>query len=94
MIENWQLVQRQNLPLDVKIELSKKRIREWYNNYNGQVCVSFSGGKDSTVLLHLVRSIIKREYRNSTTKNIIYRCFGKIWLSSYKQIRFLFYKQI
>ncbi len=43
--------------LDKKIEHAKKRIIEFYNNMNGMVYVSFSGGKDSTVLLHLVRSI-------------------------------------
>ena len=47
----------QNYPLDLKIEKTKLRIREWYEHYNGEVYVSFSGGKDSTVLLHLVRSI-------------------------------------
>ena len=45
------------LPLEVKILKTKQRIREWYNHFNGQVYVSFSGGKDSTVLLHLVRSL-------------------------------------
>ena len=56
-MERWQLQQFQRLPLEVKIEKSKLRIREWYEHYNGQVNVSFSGGKDSTVLLHLVRSL-------------------------------------
>lgn len=45
------------LPLDEKIQLSYARITEWYNAFNGNVYVSFSGGKDSTVLLHLVRQI-------------------------------------
>lgn len=57
MLEQWQLEQRQNLPLEVKIELSKKKIREWYEHWGGNVNVSFSGGKDSTVLLHLVRNL-------------------------------------
>lgn len=45
------------LPLDRKIQISQTRIIEWYNHYNGNVVVSYSGGKDSTVLLHLVRSV-------------------------------------
>lgn len=37
--------------------MSQNRIREWYDYWNGDVCVSFSGGKDSTVLAHLVHDI-------------------------------------
>jgi len=51
------LKQRQAYPLDLKIKMSQNRIHEWYNHWNGKVYVSFSGGKDSTVLLNLVRSI-------------------------------------
>ena len=47
----------QNYPLWMKVEKTKQRIREWYEYYNGEVYVSFSGGKDSTVLLHIVRSM-------------------------------------
>lgn len=51
------LQELQKLPLEEKIHLSLLRITEWYTYYDGKVCVSFSGGKDSTVLLHLVRRI-------------------------------------
>lgn len=48
----------QALPLDMKIRRTQQRIKEWVNYYgeNG-VYVSFSGGKDSTILLHLVREL-------------------------------------
>lgn len=51
------LQMRQKMALPLKIMLSKERIKEWYEAHNGMVYVAFSGGKDSTVLLHLVRSI-------------------------------------
>ncbi|MBQ8094098.1 MAG: phosphoadenosine phosphosulfate reductase family protein [Clostridia bacterium] len=46
-----------NLPFGEKVKLTRQRIREWVEYWNGQVYVSFSGGKDSTVLLHLVRQM-------------------------------------
>ena len=54
-IEGWQLAQRQSLPLEAKVRLSEKRIEQWYGHWQGMVYVSFSGGKDSTVLLDIVR---------------------------------------
>ena len=56
-VELWQLKQMQSLPLEAKIIKSQQRIREWYEHWDGNVYVSFSGGKDSTVLLHLVRQL-------------------------------------
>ena len=50
-----QLIQLQALPLDIKILKTRQRIREFYNELGGKVYVSFSGGKDSTILLDLVR---------------------------------------
>ena len=40
-----------------KIHESGQRIREWYDAWGGNVHISFSGGLDSTVMLHMVRSI-------------------------------------
>lgn len=51
------LKRRQMLPLDVKVNLTEYRIKEWYEHYNGQVYISFSGGKDSTVLRHVVKGL-------------------------------------
>ncbi len=56
-MELWQLRQFQALPFEIKVEKSKLRIREWYDHFEGNVFVSCSGGKDSTALLHLVRSM-------------------------------------
>lgn len=50
---------KQALDLPVKLLLTKSRIREWVNEFGEEgVYVSFSGGKDSTVLLHIVREVM------------------------------------
>lgn len=36
------LKQMQSLPLEAKIIMTKRRIREWYEHFDGQVYVSFS----------------------------------------------------
>lgn len=47
----------QSWDLNRKIMVTQTRIIEWYQHYKGNVYVAFSGGKDSTVLLHIVRQI-------------------------------------
>ena len=59
MSENVHDIERlrelQALPLERKILITQARITEWYMRFNGKVYVSFSGGKDSLVLLHIAR---------------------------------------
>lgn len=52
-----ELTRKQLLPLDEKISLSRRVIKDWYEAWDGQVSVSYSGGKDSSVLLWLVRDM-------------------------------------
>lgn len=52
------LRQLQSLPLEAKVWRSRKRIEEWAERFDDNVYVSFSGGLDSTVLLHMVREVI------------------------------------
>ncbi len=55
-----ELRQRQALPLEAKIMMTENRIHEWQLSselgYKTGI-VSFSGGKDSTVLLHIARKL-------------------------------------
>ena len=52
------LYQMQSLPLSAKIRMTEYRIREWVDYYGEDgVYISFSGGKDSTVLLDIARKI-------------------------------------
>lgn len=54
---NEHLKMLQALPLDLKIKKTELRIKEWYEHWEGDVFISFSGGKDSTVLLDIARHI-------------------------------------
>lgn len=52
------LAELQGYPLSMKLALTRQRVREWIHRYGTDgVYVSFSGGKDSTVLLHIVREM-------------------------------------
>lgn len=50
----YDLKQMQSLPLAAKVSMTKRRIRDWYDGWQGQVYLAFSGGKDSTVLKHII----------------------------------------
>lgn len=61
----------QSLSLDMKVMLTKMKIQEyieWCEHYGYEPVVSFSGGKDSTVLLHIARQVkpdIKAVFSNT-----------------------------
>ena len=72
----------QALPLERKIQITQTRIIEWYQHYNGNVCVSFSGGKDSTVLLHIARQLypdIPAVFSDTGLEYSAIREFVKTW---------------
>ena len=52
------LQQMQSLPLAAKIQMTKRRIREWVDHYGTDgVYISYSGGKDSGVLMDIARKM-------------------------------------
>ena len=55
-IRHMKLLQMQSLPLDHKVRATARRIEEWLNQFP-DARVAFSGGKDSTVLLHIARMV-------------------------------------
>lgn len=80
MPDKMYLKQLQSLPLEAKIVLTKQRIREWYEYFNGDVYVSFSGGKDSTVLAHIVHEMypdVKLVYCNTGLEYPEIQAFAK-----------------
>lgn len=51
---------RLGLDLETKILLTQQRIREYYYNFGGNVYISFSGGKDSTVIVDIARKLFPK----------------------------------
>ena len=55
----YELQQMQMLPLQSKINMTVNRIQEWYSYWASKgegVYYSWSGGKDSTVLRHIIKT--------------------------------------
>lgn len=51
------LLMRQAMPLQDKVLRTRSLIREWLEHFGGMAYVSYSGGLDSTVLLHIARTV-------------------------------------
>jgi 3'-phosphoadenosine 5'-phosphosulfate sulfotransferase (PAPS reductase)/FAD synthetase len=51
--------QRRSLPLQAKIKMTEHRIKDWFNYWDGDVYLSFSGGKDSDVLRDIIMKMRK-----------------------------------
>ncbi|KKN12772.1 hypothetical protein LCGC14_1013110 [marine sediment metagenome] len=49
--------EKQALPLEVKLKITQYKIKEWYRYWGGNVFISNSGGRDSSVLAHIVMDI-------------------------------------
>lgn len=57
-MDKYTLKLRQNMSLEDKVRFTQRRIEEWVDEFTVDGCyVSFSGGKDSTVLLDIVRGL-------------------------------------
>ena len=73
----------QALPLEVKIRKTQERLREWVDYFGlDGVYVSFSGGKDSTVLLTIARQMypgIKAVFVDTGLEFPEIRQFVKTW---------------
>jgi 3'-phosphoadenosine 5'-phosphosulfate sulfotransferase (PAPS reductase)/FAD synthetase len=56
VVTQEELLYRQSLSLQDKIDMTCDKIEQWYEHWNGKIYVAFSGGKDSSVLLDIVRN--------------------------------------
>ena len=84
-----ELHQLQALSLNEKVERTRARIKQWVDYYGLEhVYVSFSGGKDSTVLLDIARSMypnIKAVFLDTSLEFPELRQF----VSTYDNVEFL-----
>ncbi len=48
-----------NINLELKVLDAKQRIKTFLNEYGDKTYLSFSGGKDSTVVAHLIKEVIR-----------------------------------
>lgn len=79
---------RMKYPLDLKIRMAQTRIRSVVDEYGEEACyIGFSGGKDSTILSHLILSMgYKIDHTFSNTRLEYPECvdFSKKWCKKNK----------
>lgn len=54
---------RLRLPLELKVEWAVQVILEYYLHHKGQVYLTFSGGKDSQVVLEIIKRMFSGEFK-------------------------------
>ena len=59
-----ELNERLQYSLDLKVEWAVQKILEYYLHYKGQVYLTFSGGKDSQVVLEIVNRMFEGKYNH------------------------------
>lgn len=57
-MDKYTLHERQKLPFKDKVMMTYQRINEWCDHWEDNVYLSFSGGKDSSVLRHLIAEAV------------------------------------
>ena len=55
------LYQMQSLPLNAKVNMTITRVRGWLDHWDDECYISFSGGKDSTVLVDIIHNKMGRK---------------------------------
>ena len=61
-VSKEELAQRMQLPLEEKIEWAVQKILDYYLHYKGQVYLTFSGGKDSQIVMEIINRMYSGEY--------------------------------
>ena len=60
-----EIIAEQKKPLDYKIEMAKKAIQKGFDVCRSQAAIAFSGGKDSTVLWHLIKTYFPEQHKKT-----------------------------
>lgn len=60
-----EIIAEQKKPLDYKIEMAKKAIQRGFDVCRSQAAIAFSGGKDSTVLWHLIKTYFPEQHERT-----------------------------